>query len=148
MAFEPISFTNSFLRTPLACLSFLSTSYDSHGLTTSFFGASLARLLTLEPLCYFVGSWTIILAIRALMVFTLLLFLPSPIFHIVGLLLSLGPFAKMDINTYHYRKKAISYTPPCGATCSKYHFSYHDNYIDFYNTCTETLASWDHHKPT
>ena len=32
------------------------------------------------------------------MVFTLLIFLSSPIFHIVGLFLSLGPFAKMGIN--------------------------------------------------
>ena len=98
LAFEPISFTNSFLRAPPACLCFLSTSYDSHGLITSFFGASLACLLALEPLCYFVGSWTIIPTIQASMIFTLLIFLSSPLFHIFGLLLSLGPFAKMGIN--------------------------------------------------
>jgi len=70
------------------------------GLTLLFFGASLARLLAFEPLCYFVGLWTIIPAIRALMVFILLLFLSSPIFHIVELFLSLGHFTKMDINKW------------------------------------------------
>ena len=44
---------------------FLSISHDSHGLATSFFGASLAHLLSLKLLCYFAGSWTIIPAIQA-----------------------------------------------------------------------------------
>ena len=98
LTFEPVPFTNSFLWAPLAYFCFLSISYDTHGLTISFFGASLTRLLALEPLCYFVGLWNIIPTIWTLMVFTLLIFLSSPIFHIVGLFLSLGPFAKMGIN--------------------------------------------------
>ena len=44
---------------------FLSISHDSHVLATSFFGASLACLLSLELRCYFVGSWTIIPTIWA-----------------------------------------------------------------------------------
>ena len=40
LAFEPISFTNSFLWAPPTPFFFLSISYDSHGLTTSFFRAS------------------------------------------------------------------------------------------------------------
>ena len=58
-------FTNSFLWAPLAPFCFLSISYDSHEFTTSFFGASLARLLSLGPLYYFVGLWTIIFVIFA-----------------------------------------------------------------------------------
>ena len=42
LAFEPISFTNFFLWALLAHLCLLSTFYDSHGLTTSFFGAPLS----------------------------------------------------------------------------------------------------------
>ena len=41
LAFEPISFTNSFIWAPPPPFCFLSTSYDSHGLTTSLFGALL-----------------------------------------------------------------------------------------------------------
>ena len=41
LAFEPISITNSFLWAVLVCFCFLSISYDSYGLTTSFFGAPL-----------------------------------------------------------------------------------------------------------
>ena len=48
---------------PFFC--FLSISHDSHKLTTSFFGASMARLLSLEPLCYFVGLWIILPVIQA-----------------------------------------------------------------------------------
>ena len=64
LAFKSIPLTNSFLWALLAPFCFLYISYNSHGLTTSFFGASLAHLLSLEPLCYFVGLWTIILAIQ------------------------------------------------------------------------------------
>ena len=99
---------NSFLWALLAPFCFLFISYDTHGLTISFFGASLAHLLALESLCYFVGLWTIIPAIRALMIFTLLLFLSSPLFHIVGLLLSLGHFAKMGINNLYYTRIVFS----------------------------------------
>ena len=86
------------INLPKESIYFLPITYDTHGLTISFFGASLARLLALESLCYFVGSLTIISAIQVLMVFALLLFLCSSLFHIVGLLLSLSPFAKMGIN--------------------------------------------------
>ena len=41
LAFEPISFTNSFLWALLVRFLFLSISYDSHGLATSIFGAPL-----------------------------------------------------------------------------------------------------------
>ena len=44
LAFALTPSTNSFLQTPLAHLCLLSTSYDSHGLTTSFFGAPLSPL--------------------------------------------------------------------------------------------------------
>ena len=37
LAFEPISFTNSFIWAPLARFCFLSISHDSHGFNTSFF---------------------------------------------------------------------------------------------------------------
>ena len=42
LAFEPIPFTNPFLRAPSAYFCLFSTSYDSHGLITSFFGAPLS----------------------------------------------------------------------------------------------------------
>ena len=62
-------------------------------------GVSLACLLSLEPLCYFVGSWTIIPAIQVQW-FLLYYFFSSPFFfHIIGFLMPLGPFAKKrDIN--------------------------------------------------
>ena len=93
LAFKPIPFTNSFLWAPLAHFCFLSIFHDSHRLATLFFGASLAHLLSLELLCYFADLWTIILAIWGSMVFTLL-FSFHTFFHIVGLLLPLGHFAK------------------------------------------------------
>ena len=55
LAFEPISFTNSFLWALSTCFCFLSISYDSHGLTTSFFRALLSPLLSLGYFFYFVG---------------------------------------------------------------------------------------------
>ena len=64
LAFLPTPSTNSFLWAPLAHFCLLSTSYNSHGLTTSFFGLSWARLLSLGPFYYFIGPWTIIPAIR------------------------------------------------------------------------------------
>ena len=43
LSFASTPFTNSFLWAPSAHLCLLSTSYDSYGLTTSFFGASLGH---------------------------------------------------------------------------------------------------------
>ena len=92
LAFEPIPFTNSFLWAPLASFYFLSIFYDFHGLITSFFGASSARLLSLEPLIIlwtyeplFLLSWPNGLYFAAF-------FLHN--FHIVGFLLLLGHFVK------------------------------------------------------
>ena len=62
---DPIPLTNSFLLAPPVPFCFLSISHDSHGLTTSFFGASLAHLLSLGPHYYFVSLWNIIPAILA-----------------------------------------------------------------------------------
>ena len=55
LAFEPILFTNFFLWATPASFCFLSISYDSYRLATSFFGASLARLLSPGLHYYFVG---------------------------------------------------------------------------------------------
>ena len=65
LAFKPTPFTNSFLWASPTHFYFLSISYNSYGLTTSFFGASSTRLLSLEPLIILVGLLTIIPAILA-----------------------------------------------------------------------------------
>ena len=64
LAFAPISLTNSFLWAPPTHFYLLSISYNSHGLTTSFFGLPWARLLSLGPFYYSIGSWTIIPTIQ------------------------------------------------------------------------------------
>jgi len=63
LAFESSPFTNSFLWNSPTHFYFLSISYNSHGLTTSFFRASLDCLLSLRPLIILVGLLTIIPAI-------------------------------------------------------------------------------------
>ena len=65
LAFEPTPFTNSFLWASLANFYFLSISYNSHRPTTSLFGASSTRLLSLMPLIILVGWLTIIPVILA-----------------------------------------------------------------------------------
>ena len=49
LAFKPTPFTNSFLWASPTHFYFLSISYNSYELTTSFFGASLARCFLLGP---------------------------------------------------------------------------------------------------
>ena len=65
LAFEPTPFTNPFLCASLSHFCFLSISHNSHRLTTSIFGASLSRMLSLGPLIILVGLLTIIPAILA-----------------------------------------------------------------------------------
>ena len=55
LAFELSSFTNSFLWATLAHLCLLSTSYDSHGLTTSLFGAPLGPFVFFGAFLLFCG---------------------------------------------------------------------------------------------
>ena len=100
LAFEPISITNSFLWAVLVCFCFLSISYDSYGLTTSFFEAPLgpfaffgAFLLFCKPVdhyschsCHF-GS----------MVFTLL-FSFSISFILLGFFYHWALLPKMSVN--------------------------------------------------
>ena len=63
--FVPTPFTNSFLWAPPTHFCLLPLSYNSHELTTSFFGLPWAHLLSLEPFYYSIGPWTIIPTIRA-----------------------------------------------------------------------------------
>ena len=61
----PTPFTNSFLWAPPTHFCLLPIFYNSHVLTTSFFGLPWARLLSLEPFYYSIGPWTIIPTIQA-----------------------------------------------------------------------------------
>ena len=65
LAFEPTSFTNSFLWTSLSHFYFLSIFYNSHGPTISIFGVFLACLLSLRPIIILVDLLTIIPIILA-----------------------------------------------------------------------------------
>ena len=92
LPYEPIPFTNSFLWAPPAHFCFLFISYDSHRLITSFFGASSACLLSLEP---FIILWVyepLFLSFWPNGLYFAGFFLH--LFHIVGLLLPFGPFVK------------------------------------------------------
>ena len=71
--FEPISFTNPFLWAPLARLYLLSTSYDSHGLTTSFFRAPLGPFTFFGALLLFCRPMNHYSCHSGLMVFFFLL---------------------------------------------------------------------------
>ena len=64
LAFESSSFTNSFLWATLAHLCLLSTSYDSHGLTTSLFGASLGPFVFFGAFLLFCGLVSLFLPFR------------------------------------------------------------------------------------
>ena len=71
VGFTPISFTNSFLWALLAHLYLLFTSYDSHGLTTSFFEAPLGPFAFFGIFYYFVDLCTIVPTIRTYWFFLL-----------------------------------------------------------------------------
>ena len=99
LAFEPISFTNFFLWAPLAYLCLLSTSYDSHELITSFFGAPLgsfaffwAFLLFCRPIDHYSYHSGLIVSSLILLILILLILLSLPIFILLGFFLSLGFF--------------------------------------------------------
>ena len=82
LAFEPISFTNSFLWASLAHLHLLSTSDDSHGLTTSFFGDPLGPFAFFGALYLFCRPVYHYSCHSGLMVFlTLLILLSSPLLY-------------------------------------------------------------------
>ena len=82
LAFAPTRFTNSFFWAPLAHLCLLSTSYDSHELTTSFFGLPCARLLSLGHFLLLFRLVNHYFCHFVLMVFlTLLVLLPSPLLY-------------------------------------------------------------------
>ena len=101
LAFAPISFTNFSLWAPLAHLCLLSTSYDSHGLTTSFFGLPWAHLFSSGLFLLFFGPLYHYSCHTGLMVFlTLLILLSSPLVILLGFFLPLGLifFAKMGLN--------------------------------------------------
>ena len=92
--------TASFLWAPLACFCFISISYNSHGLITSFFGAFLVRLLSLWLFYYFVGLWTIIPAILAQ--WSLLCYFLSLPFPYCWGFSAIGPFCQKWASTIFY----------------------------------------------
>ena len=82
LSFELTSFTNSFLWAPPAHLCLPSTSYDSHRLTTSFFGAPLGQFAFIRALLLFCRPVYHYSYHSSLIVFlTLLILLSSPLLY-------------------------------------------------------------------
>ena len=82
LAFALTRFTNSFFWAPSAHLCLLSTSYDSHELTTSFSGLPWARFLSLGPFLLLYRLVDHYFCHLGLMVFlTLLVLLHSPLLY-------------------------------------------------------------------
>ena len=100
LAFAPIPFTNFSLWAPLTHLCLLSTSYDFHGLATSFSGLPWAHLLSLEPFFLFhrfVDHYSYHSGLMVLSYFTNSSSFTS--FILLGFFLLLGLLAKASINT-------------------------------------------------
>ena len=100
-AFKPTLFTNSFLWASLAHFYFLSISYNSHGLTTSFFEASSIDLLPFRPLIILWAGLPLFLPFWPNGLYFTAFFLH--LFHIVGLLLPLG----LSVKNGNKQKQAI-----------------------------------------
>jgi len=99
----PSPITTSFLWASLSRFCFLSISHNSHGLTTSIFGASSSRLLSLGPLIILMGMLTIIPAILAqLSLFYYSLF---PSFLYCWASSVIGPFCQKWTSTISKNKK-------------------------------------------
>jgi len=97
LAFKPISFTNSFLWPLPVHFFFFSISYDSHGLTASFFGAPLGPFTFFGAILLFYRLMDHYFCLSGPMVFTLLF--SFSICSYCWAPFTIGPFCqKMGIN--------------------------------------------------
>ena len=116
LAFEPISFTSSFLWAPPTYLCLLSTFYDSNKLTTSFYGASLGPfaffwtfLLFCRPIDHYPCHSDLMVSSLILLILTLLILLSLPLFILLCFFLSWGFFflPKWALTTFILQLKKI-----------------------------------------